>query len=129
MSVMRRVFSFLVILNISVVAYCAVETESYGKLGMWWGRLSVSKTVGRSSELRLRRQLSPKCNNALTEYGSQRFQKCYNLFDNFADKFEDTDLTNEDLDVYCENDCTSEILGVFTAVATYCDNAGSAVSS
>ena len=41
-----------------------------------------------------------------------------------VDKLSDNDLTNDDLKVYCDNDCTSEIIKVSTDLARYCKNGG-----
>ena len=105
------------------MSFVAVE-QIYGyKLGMWRGRL---KDVDRSLEVhRFRRQSSTNCTNAIEEFQSQRFQNCFNTLD----KLSDQDLTNEDLDVYCERDCTSLILKVLFDLGTYCADSGSVVSN
>jgi len=109
--------SFAVILAIVLVVVCAIEM-SYGyKPGMWRQFKKFDRTLDRSLEHRHRRQFSPNCTKALEEYQTDYFQDCYSTFD----KLSDGDLTNQDLDVYCGNRCTSEVIHVEKDLAVYCN--------
>ena len=115
--------SLAVILAVSLMILCAIEL-SYGyktAREFQWRRnfKKVDDILGRHQN-RLRRQISPNCSKAYEEYQSERFQNCYNE----VDKLSDNDLTNDDLKVYCDNDCTSEIIKVSTDLARYCKNGG-----
>ena len=114
-------FSLAVILTISLVVLCAIECYGYKPGHGWRGNFkNVDRILGRRHQDRFRRQFSANCTMALEEFQSQRFQDCFNTFD----KLSDDDLTNDDLVVYCDDDCTSEIIRVETALARYCDNGG-----
>lgn len=111
------------ILAVSLVIFCTIEL-SYGyKPGSEWRRnfknvnSILGTRLGRHQD-RFRRQFSPNCSRAINESQSQRFQNCFNTLD----KLSDSDLTNDDLKVYCDDDCSSEIISVSTDLARYCDN-------
>ena len=114
--------SFAVILTVFLMVLYVELTYGY-KPGMIWRRnfKNVDLISGHHYD-RFRRQRPPSsnCTAALEEYQSDRFQDCYNVLD----KFFDSDLTNDDLKVYCDNDCSSELIRVSRALARYCDNGG-----
>ena len=113
--------SVAVMLAVSLVILCAIEFTCGYKPGREWRRnfKNVDSILGRHQD-RFRRQLSPNCTRALEEFQSEHFQDCFNTLD----KVSDNDLTNDDLKVYCDNDCSSEIIRVTRALARYCDNGG-----
>ena len=110
--------SFTVMIAASVVILCAIEM-SYGYKPETWRRqfkLKMDHILGRHYD-RFRRQLSPNCTKAYQEVQSERFLNCYNVINEISDG----DETNAELETYCDNRCTSEIIRVSRDLALYCD--------
>ena len=113
---------FAVILVISFVVLCAIEL-SYGykpELMLWRSdHESIKRTLGHHHD-RLRRQLSPNCSKVIDKFDSDDIQTCFGYFDDLSDD----DITNEDLNDYCDDDCSSKIISVSRDLAKYCRDGG-----
>jgi len=60
---------------------------------------------------------SAQCDAAIQEYQGDRFQQCYGA----VAKAEENDVTSDDMDAYCADDCTSYLIDVSTKLAKYCN--------
>lgn len=115
-----KALPLIVILAVSLGVMCAIDTSHGYKPVMWRPQVEiVNRFLERHRGIgRFRRQSSDNCSRAFEEYVSDRFQSCFNT----VNKILDSDITNNDLKVYCDNNCNSEIIGVSTDLAVYCDD-------
>ena len=113
-------FSLAVMVTIFLVFLCAIEI-SCGYTPEW--RQHFKNRIESIHHDRFRRQASDNCTEVYKEILSQQFEDCEDAFDDVVDM----DTTNNELKVFCDHDCSSEILHVLRDYAIYCDN-GAGVS-
>ena len=107
-------FSLVVMITIFLVFLCTIEM-SCGYTPEW-GQHFKSRIKSIRHD-RFRRQVSPNCTRVYEEITTPHFMDCEDTFDEVVDM----DATDNELQVFCDNNCASEIIHALKDYATYCD--------